>query len=75
MVFNTGMMAPITRDNGVTTKLRVKELSGMLKVMFTMESSKMIWRMDMENILILMDQNIKGNSKTMSKKDMEKKSG
>jgi hypothetical protein len=52
MVFNTGMMALITRGNGVTTKLRVKELSGMLKVMFTMESSKMIWRMDMENTLI-----------------------
>ena len=75
MVFNTGMMAPITKDNGVTTKQRVKERSGRLKVMFTMESSKMIWRMDMENILILMDQNIKGNSKMMSKKDMEKKSG
>jgi hypothetical protein len=52
MVYNTGMMGLITRDNGVTTKLRVKELSGMLKVMFTMESSRMIWRMDMENTLI-----------------------
>ena len=75
MEYNIGQMALIMKVNGVSTKLKDKELFGMLKVMFIGENSKMIWLMVMENILILMDLNIKESSRTMFKKGMEKKNG
>jgi hypothetical protein len=75
MEFNIGMMVLIMKDNGLLTKLKEKVLFGMQKEMFTTENLKMIWPMDMVNILILMDLNIKVNSKMMFKKDKEKKNG
>ena len=75
MEFNIGMMVLIMKDNGHLTKLKEKVLFGMQKEMFTTENLKMIWLMDMVNILILMDLNIKVNSKMMFKKDKEKKNG
>jgi hypothetical protein len=75
MEYNIGQMALIMKVNGVSTKLKDKELFGMLKVMFIGENSKMIWLMVMENILILMDLNIKESSRTMYKKGMEKRNG
>ena len=48
MEFNIGLMALIMKVNGVLIKLKVKELFGMLKEMFTEENSKMIW----QNILL-----------------------
>lgn len=75
MEFNIGLMERIMKDNGVSIKLKDKELFGMQKEMFTEENLKMIWLMAMENTHILMDLSIKENSKMMSKKDMEKKNG
>ena len=75
MEFNIGLMVRIMKDNGVSIKLKDKELFGMQKEMFTEENLKMIWLMAMENTHILMDLSIKENSKMMSKKDMEKKNG
>jgi hypothetical protein len=75
MEFNIGLMALIMKVNGVSTKLKVKELFGMLKEMFTEENSKMIWQMAMENTHISTVLNIKENLKMTFKKDMEKKNG
>jgi hypothetical protein len=75
MVFNIGLMVLIMKVNGISIRLKVKELFGMLKVMFTEENLRMIWPMDMENILILTEANIKENLKMMYKKVMERKSG
>jgi hypothetical protein len=75
MEFNIGLMALIMKVNGVLIKLKVKELFGMLKEMFTEENSKMIWRMAMENIRISTVLNIKESLKMTFKKDMEKKNG
>jgi hypothetical protein len=75
MEFSIGLMVRIMKDNGVSIKLKDKELFGMQKVMFTEENLKMIWLMVMENTHILMDLSIKENSKMMFKKDMEKKNG
>jgi len=52
MEYNTGSMELIMKDNGDSTKQKVKELSGMPKAMFTAENSKMIWQTDMANIPI-----------------------
>ena len=65
MEFNIGLMALIMKVNGVLIKLKVKELFGMLKEMFTEENSKMIWRMAMENIRISTVLNIKESLKLM----------
>jgi hypothetical protein len=46
---NTGMTELITKANGSSTKLRDKELFGMLKEMFTKGNSKTIWPMGMES--------------------------
>jgi hypothetical protein len=75
MEYNIGQMALIMKVNGVLTKPKDKALFGMLKVMFTEENLRMIWPMDMENILILTEANIKENLKMMYKKVMERKSG
>jgi hypothetical protein len=75
MEFNIGLMALIMKVNGVLIKLKVKELFGMLKEMFTEENSKMIWRMATENIRISTVLNIKESLKMTFKKDMEKKNG
>ena len=61
--------------NGVLIKLKVKELFGTLREMFTEENSKMIWLTVMENTHISMDQNIKVSLKMTFKKDTEKKNG
>jgi hypothetical protein len=68
-------MELIMKVNGVLIKLKVKELFGMLKEMFTEENSKMIWRMATENIRISTVLNIKESLKMTFKKDMEKKNG
>ena len=75
MEFNIGQMVLIMKVNGVSTKLKVKVHFGMQKVMFIEENSKMIWQMVMENIPILMDLNIKENSKMMFRKGMGKRNG
>jgi hypothetical protein len=75
MEFSIGQMELIMKVNGVLIKLKVKEHFGMQKVMFIGENLKMIWPTVMENILILMDLNIKENSKMMFKKGMEKRNG
>lgn len=61
--------------SGATTKLKDKELFGMLKAMFIKVNLKTIWPMVMESTLTLMGQNTKENSKMMCKKDTEKKNG
>ena len=48
-VFSTGLMVPITKDTGVITKQKAKELFGMLKVMCIVVISEMTWPMGMEN--------------------------
>ena len=52
MESNTGQTVLIMKVNGILTKPKVKELSGMPKVMFTEESSKTIWQMAMVSILL-----------------------
>jgi hypothetical protein len=44
----------------------------MLMVMFTMESSKMIWRMDIENTLIQMELSTKDNRSLINSMVKEK---
>jgi hypothetical protein len=73
--YNIGLMELIMKVNGVLIKLKVKELFGTLREMFTEENSKMIWLTVMENTHISMDQNIKGSLKMTFKKDTEKKNG
>jgi hypothetical protein len=75
MVFNTGLMELTMKVSGTLTKLRAKELFGMLKEMFITANSKMIWPMGMESTLILMAVNTRVSSKMMSKRVMAKKSG
>ena len=75
MEYNTGLMEPIMKGNGTTTKLRGKEPSIMLKVISTEVNSRMIWPMDMENTFILMEVSIRENSKMTCRKDMVRKNG
>ena len=75
MVFNIGQMVHIMKVTGIIIKLRVKELSGMLRATFIEVNLKMIWLMGMESILILMVQNTKVSSEMMFKKAMVKKNG
>ena len=75
MEFNIGLMELIMRDSGILTKLKEKVHFGMLKEMFTEENSEMIWLMGMENILTLMEANIKESLKTMCRRAMERKNG
>lgn len=74
-VYNTGQTELIMKATGCLTKQKGKVLSGMPKVMYIEVNSKMIWPMDMENILILMDQNIKESLEMTYKKDTERKNG
>ena len=75
MEYNTGQMVPIMKETGFSIKQKVKELSGMPKEMYIVESSKTIWQMDMENTHILTAVNIKVNLEMMFKKGMVKKNG
>ena len=75
MEYNTGSMELITKDSGNITKLKVKALSGMLKVTFTVVNSKTIWPTAMESTLISTEANTRESSEMMFKKEMEKKSG
>ena len=75
MEYNIGLMELIMKDNGNTTRLRDKELSGMLRVMSIEVSSRMIWQMDMESTLTLTVANIRENLKMMFRKEMAKKNG
>jgi hypothetical protein len=52
MVSSTGLTVLITKESGNGTKLTVKELSGMLKAMFTRVSSRTIWPTGQASILI-----------------------
>ena len=51
--FNTGQTEHTMKDNGLLIKLKAMEHFGTLKAIYTKESLEMIWRMDMENTLIL----------------------
>jgi hypothetical protein len=51
MEFNIGLMELITKDSGISIKLKDKEHFGMLKEMCIEGNLEMIWQMDMENIL------------------------
>ena len=75
MASNIGQMVLIMKVNGFLTKLKVKVLSGMQRVMYTEENSKTIWQMAMASTPTSMARSIKENSRMMSKKVMEKKSG
>ena len=75
MVFNIGQMEHIMKASGILIKQKVRALSGMLKEMCIEGNLRMIWPMDMENILTLMAVNIKGSLRMMFRKDMEKKNG
>ena len=52
MVYNIGQTELIMKDNGISIKLKVKELFGTQKGMSIEANSEMIWPMDMENIPI-----------------------
>jgi len=75
MEFNIGQMVPTMKANGFSTKLKVREHSGTLRVMFTAENSKMTWLTVMVNTLILTAQSTKENLRMTFKKVMAKKSG
>ena len=75
MESSIGLMEHITRDNGFSTKRKVKGHFGMLRETFIVENSKMIWPTDMENILTLTDLSTREISETMCKRAMEKKNG
>jgi len=55
--------------------LKVMELFGMLKVIFTLENLRTIWQMDTVSIYIQMGLSMLVSLKTMCKKVMEKKNG
>ena len=74
-VYNTGLMVPIMKDNGLITKLKVQVLSRTQRAMFIVVNLKTIWLMDTVSIRILMAQNIRENLEMMSKKVMVKKNG
>ena len=75
MVFNTGLMELITKDNGTLIKLRAKEHFGTRKEMYIEANLETIWPTGMVNILISMAASTKESSKTMCKKGMAKKNG
>ena len=75
MEFNIGLMEHITKDSGISIKLKDKELFGTLRGMFTEENSEMIWPMDTVNTPTSMEANIKVSLKTMFKRVMERKNG
>ena len=75
MEFSTGPTELTTKVSGTSIRLRAKEHFGMLKVMFTGESSKMTWPMDMESTLILMEVSTRESSRTTCRKATERKSG
>jgi len=75
MVFSTGLMVLITRANGISIRLKVKVLFGMLRETFTGVNSKTIWPMGTESTLTLMEVGTRANSETMSRKAMGKKNG
>jgi len=62
MEYNTGSMVLTTKANGITTRLRARELSGMPKEMFIEVNSRMTWPMDMENTLTSMDLSTRDSS-------------
>lgn len=75
MVFKFGQMAQSMKVNGLVTKQKERELSGMLKATCMMEISKMTKRMDMECTPTLMVHAMKGNGEKTCKKDTAKSYG
>lgn len=63
------------KENGSIIKLKVKEHSGMPRVTFTLEISKLIKRMDMVSTLMSTGQDMKDNGLMMFKKVKEKRLG
>ena len=63
------------KETGCLTKLKDKEHSGMLRVMFIEVNLKTTWLTGTENILISMDLSIKENFMMTYKKVMGKKNG
>ena len=75
MEYNTGSMVPTTKENGSTTKPKAKVPSGMPREMSIAANSRTTWPTGMENILTLTEANTRENSRTMYRKETEKKSG
>jgi hypothetical protein len=75
MVYNIGLMVPITRATGSWTKLKAKVRFGTLKETFIEVNLKMIWPTAMENTLILMVLNTRENFMMTYKKVTVKKNG
>ena len=63
------------KENGSITKLRVKELSGMQKAIFTQDNSRQIRRMASESTLMSMAHDMKENGSMMFKRDKAKRLG
>ena len=75
MEFNTGQTVPITKETGISTKLKDKEHSGMQKEMSIVVNSEMTWQMGTESIHTSTAASIKVSSVMMYKKDTVKKNG
>jgi hypothetical protein len=75
MESSTGSMELITKDSGATIRLKDRVLSGTPKEMYIEVNSKMIWLTAMENTLISTAASIRESSKTMCRRETEKKSG
>ena len=75
MVSSIGPMVPTMKVNGTSTKQKVKELSGTLKAMCTVVSSRMTWPMAMVNTLTSTDPSTKECLRMMFKRVTEKRSG
>ena len=63
------------KENGLTTKLKEKELFGMLKETFTQDNLKLIKPMDSEFIHMLTVQDMKATGSMMSKRDKGRRLG
>lgn len=63
------------KENGSTTKLKEKELFGMLKETYTRDNSKLIKLMDLVFIHMSMVQDMKETGSMMSKKVKGRKLG
>ena len=63
------------KASGSLILLKVMALFGMLKAIFTPESLRTIWQMDMGSIFIQMAPSMLVSLKTMCKKVMERKNG
>ena len=75
MESSTGLMELTMRDSGLTIKLKATVLSGTQREMSIEASSKMIWQTATASTLISMAASTKENSKMMSRRGTERRSG